>query len=76
MWQHYWRHYVVFAKTYEEFTPHYLAPIRHDLSQTTKTDDQAVHSVPAGEAVGHVLFLWCAKSTVEALAHAHLPGVP
>jgi hypothetical protein len=35
MWQDRLLHCVVFTKTSEEFTPHYLAEIRHDMRQTT-----------------------------------------
>src|SRR2546426_8744759 len=35
MWQDRLLHCVVFTKTSEEFAPHYLAGIRHDLRQTT-----------------------------------------
>src|SRR5438552_13040608 len=36
MWQDRLLHCVVFTKTSEEFAPHYLAEIRHDMRQTTK----------------------------------------
>jgi len=35
MWQDCLRPWAVFTETSEEFAPHYLAEIRHDLSQTT-----------------------------------------
>ena len=35
MWQDRLLHCVVFTKTSEEFAPHYLAGIRHDMRQTT-----------------------------------------
>ena len=35
MWQNLLRHCVVFTKASEEFTPYYLAEIRHDMRQTT-----------------------------------------
>jgi hypothetical protein len=35
MWQDRLLHCVVFTKTSEEFAPHYLAEIRHDIRQTT-----------------------------------------
>ncbi len=35
MWQDRLLHCVVFTKTSEEFAPHYLAEIRHDMRQTT-----------------------------------------
>jgi len=35
MWQDLLLHCVVFTKTSEEFAPHYLAEIRHDMRQTT-----------------------------------------
>jgi len=37
MWQDRLLHCVVFTKTSEEFAPHYLAEIRHDMRQTTQT---------------------------------------
>lgn len=35
MWQDRLLHYAVFTKASEEFAPHYLAEIRHDMRQTT-----------------------------------------
>ncbi len=35
MWQGRLLHYAVFTKASEEFAPHYLAEIRHDMRQTT-----------------------------------------
>jgi hypothetical protein len=35
MWQNLLGHCAVFTKVSEEFTPHYLAEIRHDMRQTT-----------------------------------------
>lgn len=37
MWQHRLRPCAVLTETSEEFAPHYLAEIRHDLSQTTNS---------------------------------------
>src|SRR6266851_1916283 len=37
MWQDRLLHYAVFTKASEEFAPHYLAEIRHDMRQTTVT---------------------------------------
>ena len=37
MWQNLLGHCSVFTKVSEEFAPHYLAEIRHDMRQTTKT---------------------------------------
>jgi len=39
MWQDRLLHCVVFTKTSEEFAPHYLAEIRHDMRQTTRSAD-------------------------------------
>jgi hypothetical protein len=39
MWQDRLLHCVVFTKTSEEFAPHYLAEIRHDMRQTTDEAD-------------------------------------
>ena len=36
MWQNLLRHCAVLTKVSEEFAPHYLAGIRHDMRQTTK----------------------------------------
>src|SRR3989441_256568 len=38
MWQSLLRHCAVLTKVSEEFAPHYLAEIRHDMRQTTTTD--------------------------------------
>ena len=35
MWQNLLRHCAVLTKVSEEFAPHYLAGIRHDMRQTT-----------------------------------------
>jgi hypothetical protein len=35
MWQNLLCHRAVFTKVSEEFAPHYLAEIRHDMRQTT-----------------------------------------
>jgi hypothetical protein len=35
MWQNLLRHCAVLTKVSEEFAPHYLAEIRHDMRQTT-----------------------------------------
>ena len=35
MWQNLLGHYAVLTKGSEEFAPHYLAEIRHDMRQTT-----------------------------------------
>ena len=35
MWQNIFGHCAVFTKVSEEFAPHYLAEIRHDMRQTT-----------------------------------------
>jgi len=35
MWQNLLRHCAVLTKVLEEFAPHYLAEIRHDMRQTT-----------------------------------------
>jgi hypothetical protein len=37
MWQNLLRHCAVLTKVSEEFAPHYLAEIRHDMRQTTLT---------------------------------------
>ena len=44
MWQNLLRHCAVLTKVSEEFAPHYLAEIRHDMRQTTV---RRVLSVPA-----------------------------
>jgi hypothetical protein len=36
MWQNILRHCAVLTKVSEEFAPHYLAGIRHDMRQTTQ----------------------------------------
>ena len=36
MWQNLLRHCAVLTKVSEEFAPHYLAGIRHDMRQTTE----------------------------------------
>jgi hypothetical protein len=36
MWQNLLHHCAVLTKVWEEFAPHYLAGIRHDMRQTTK----------------------------------------
>src|SRR6266853_5334136 len=36
MWQNLLGHCAVFTKVSEEFAPHYLAEIRHDMRQTTE----------------------------------------
>jgi hypothetical protein len=37
MWQNILGHCAVFTKVSEEFAPHYLAEIRHDMRQTTES---------------------------------------
>jgi hypothetical protein len=45
MWQHYLRPCAVFTETSEGFAPHYLAEIRHDLSQTTSGEAVLMNTV-------------------------------
>jgi hypothetical protein len=47
MWQDYWRPCAVFTATSEGFAPYYLAEIRHDLSQTTITEEPCAAKVCA-----------------------------
>ena len=44
MWQDLLLHCVVFTKASEEFPPHYLAEIRHDMRQTTLLASFLIHS--------------------------------
>src|SRR5437016_9949467 len=46
MWQDRLLHCVVFTKTSEEFAPHYLAEIRHDMRQTTARLSLAMRQRP------------------------------
>jgi hypothetical protein len=59
MWQNILEHCAVFTKVSEEFAPHYLAEIRHDMRQTTtQTEQRPAATAQAGfklkDACGYV----------------------
>ena len=59
MWQNLLEHCAVFTKGSEEFAPHYLAEIRHDMRQTTGLHNLRVscrHSLPAFDLLSLVSF--------------------